>query len=112
MKLDNEFNKPLNQWVEDEIEVPSYEPKLNKKEKRIEFTKTTKKVTRKTMYVNSIPRKFSCADGHKYFCLDKKKYIFKCINRGCDWHIVARPIDYKYDQKTKDLFNRHTGEQV
>ena len=81
------FPKPLNTFIEEEIEIPSFEPRVNEKEKRVEFIQTIKKATRKTYYSNSPSKKMICAGGtHVFRCLDKGKYIFKC--RNCDFHKI------------------------
>lgn len=95
-----------NEFIEEEVDVPSFEPVVNEKKKRVEFRRTTVKATRKTMFVDSKPRRVICKD-HKYFPIDKGKYTFKCMN--CDWHRIAPPITFKFDQKTGKLTYRETG---
>lgn len=102
------FDKPLNQWIEDEVDVPTFEPQVNEAEGRVEFTQTTKKVKRRTMYSDAKPTRIVCSK-HEYYCADKGKYLFKCRNAGCQWHRIAPPISFKFDPETGILTHRHTG---
>ena len=100
-----DFPHPLNTWVEEEVDVPSFEPKVNESENRVEFEQTTKKATRRTFYAHSAPRKVMCAS-HEYLPC-KGDYKYHCIH--CDWIKVGYPVTYKYDPETKKLLHRETG---
>lgn len=100
--MTDRFNKPLNEWIEEEVEVPSFEPIVNEKMKRVEFKQTTRKATKKTFYAKSEPRKLLCSSGeHFFYPKDRKKSIFAC-NR-CGFHKVAYPVTYKYNQDSGQL---------
>lgn len=99
----------LNEWVEEEIDIPSFKPELDEVNKRVKLVKTTEKATQRTFYSNSPSRKMVC-DSHKYKLLDKHKYIFKCVN--CDWHYRANPANVDFDPATGRLFFRDSGDDV
>lgn len=105
----DKFNKPLNQWIEEEVEMPVFTPEVNEDEGRVEFTQTTKKVKQKTFYSDSPPRRVVCAN-HEYICLSKPKSLFKCTK--CDWNRIALPVTYRYNPETKELIHRETGEKA
>jgi len=102
----NNFPHPLNTWIDEEVEVPVMTPKVNEKESRVEFTQEMKKVAQKTMYVDSKQTRIVCGS-HTYACIDKGSYLFKC--KKCDWHKIAFPVTFKFDQETGILTYRHTG---
>lgn len=105
------FPHKTNQWIEEEVEIPTMTPVINEGMKRVEFKQTTQKATRKTFYSDSPTKKVVCAGGeHKFRCVDKGKYIFKC--RHCDFHKVAFPVTYRYNQQTGKLTHRITENQV
>lgn len=103
-----EFDKPLDEWIEEEIEVPTIEPVLNKSGKVVKLKKTIRKATQKTFYSRGKSRKVLCGD-HEYYSLDKGKYLFRC--KHCDWRMIAPPINFKFDEKTGKLTHRETGIQ-
>lgn len=98
-----------NEWLEEEIEIPAFEPVVDEVNNRVEIKQTTKKATRRTMYVDSKPTRVIC-NNHKYICLDKGKYLFRCTK--CSWHKIALPISFKFDPETGILTSRTTGIQV
>lgn len=102
----NKFDKPLNTWIEEEVDMPVFTPEVNEKENRVEYTQTTKKVKQKTFYSDAPPRMVVCSS-HEYVCLSKPNSLFKCTK--CDWHRVAPTITYRYDPETKKLIHRETG---
>ena len=109
MKDSKDFPHPLNTFIEEEVEVATMVPRVNEKEKRVEFVKGVKKVKQKTYYADSKPVKIVCSD-HRFVCLDKGKYLFKC--KKCTWHKIAYPVTFKFDEKTGILTYRRTGIKV
>lgn len=105
----SDFDKPLNQWVEEEIEIPSFEPVVNEAEKRVEYNQVMKKATRKTYYSDSRPRQLICND-HFFYPEDKKKALFAC-NR-CRYKKIAYPVTYRYNPETGKLTHRVTKKTV
>lgn len=108
MKDDN-FDKPLGEWIEEEHEVPIMEGKFeNGKLVGVQQGTTTRKV--KTMYSKVTPQKFSCKDGtHLWRMLDKGRGVAKCQN--CTKHRFLRaPFDFI--DKEGALRNRDTGELI
>lgn len=106
--MNDKFDKPVNEWIEEEVEIPSFEPRVNEAKKRVEFVQATKKATRKTYYASSPARKVICAGGqHKFRSLDIHKSLFKC--RECDFHKIAYPVTYKFNQETGKLIHRKTN---
>lgn len=107
----SEFDKPLDTWVEEEVEIPAFEPVVDEKNNRVEFKRTTKKAIQKTFYSEGTTSKLVCAPGqHHYFPLDKGKYLFGCTK--CTWKRFAYPTSYKFDPETGQLTHRITGEPV
>lgn len=103
----SDFNKPLDEWVEEEVKVPSYEVKFDKgKPTHIEETEVTRKI--KTIYTKVVPVKMSCKDmKHNWYMLDKRKHIAACTN--CIKHRYLRAI---YETiKDGKIIDRDTGEQ-
>lgn len=103
------FDKPLNEWVEEDVEIPVYTPVVNEELGRVEITQGTKKVKQKTMYIPDTSRKTICKD-HEYISVDIHKYLFKCIH--CDWCRIAPPVTFKYDPSDKSLRYRKSGQKV
>ncbi len=104
---ENNFPHPLNTWIEEEVDVPTFTPKVNEGEGRIEFEQTTKKVKQKTFYSDAKPRKVICSN-HEYVPVGKKgNYKYQCIH--CDWTRFALPVTYRYDPEKKKLYRRDTG---
>ena len=104
-----DFPHKLNEWIEEEVDVPSTETVVNEKENRVEFKQNTRKATQKTIYLDSKPTRVICGD-HHYTCIDKAKYVFKCTK--CDWHKIAFPVTYKFNPETGKLIHRETGIQA
>jgi len=109
--MTQKFDKPTNEWIEEDIEINVMTPKVNPEMGRVEFKQTKQKAKRKTFYSDSPNKKMICADGeHVFNCLDKGKYIFKCKN--CDWHKIAYPVTYRFNKQTGKLTHRVTNNQV
>ena len=111
MKDEKTFDKPLNSWVEEEVEMPVFTPVVNEEENRVEFKQEMKKVRQRTFYSNAKPTRLMCAD-HVYACINKGKYLFKCQTRGCGWHRIAPPVTFKFDPATGFLTYRESGIRV
>lgn len=105
--MKNKYPFKTNEFIEEEVNIPSFEPVV--KEDHVEFKQTTKKATRKTFYSDQKPKQVICTN-HKYICLDKGKYSFKCVK--CSWHKIAFPHLFKFDPETGILSNRKTGARV
>lgn len=103
------FDKPTNQWIEEEVEVPAFEPVVNQKMKRVEFRQTMRKATQKTFYAESKPRQLICND-HFFYPENKKKALFAC-NR-CSYKKIAYPVTYRYNPETGKLIHRVTNKTV
>jgi len=103
------FDKPLNEWVEEEVEIPSFEPVVNEEHKRVEFRQTMKKATRKTYYAKSEPRQLICNE-HFFYPEDKKKALFAC--NKCNYKKIAYPVTYRYNPETGRLTHRITQKTV
>jgi beta-N-acetylglucosaminidase len=102
------FDKPLNEWVEEDVEVPVLTPEFDEKKKTVKIKRENQIFKQKTFYSNAPQRKVICAQGtHKFACTNKGKYIFKCVK--CDFHKIAYPVTFKFDPKTGILSYRKTG---
>lgn len=102
-------NIKLNEWNEEEIDIPVVKPVLDKNNNRVSFEMGTQKAKQRTYYANSTPRMVVCKD-HSLYPLDPKKYIFKCEN--CDFHYKGNTLTHKYNPDTKKLVYRSTGRNV
>lgn len=105
----DKFDKPTNQWIEEDVDVKVMTPVFNEKTKVVELKEEVKTFKQKTFYADSPQTKIVCND-HRYVCLDKGKYLFKC--KKCTWNRIAPPVSFKFDQETGILTRRRTGEQV
>jgi hypothetical protein len=99
----------LNQFIEEEVDIPSLVPTINEKENRVEFKQGVVKGTQKTFYASSTPSRIICSD-HRYIPANMGKYQFSCIK--CAWTRVAPPNKFRYDPETKILTTRDTGIKV
>ena len=104
-----EFNKPTNEWIEEDVEIKVVSPVFDPETKRVELKQESKMVKQKTFYSNSTPSRVVCKE-HIYVCLDKGKYHFKCTK--CDWNRILFPVTYRFDEKTGIATNRITGVRV
>jgi hypothetical protein len=102
------FDKPLEEWIDETVEIPVIEPVLNKNN-QIEYKETTKKFKQKTFYSNKTPTRMVCGD-HHFICVDKANYIFKCTK--CDWHYKSHPITHRFDEKRGKLVHRKTNQDL
>lgn len=107
--MSDKFDKPLGVWIDEEVNVRTFEPEVDEKNKTVKIVAKDKKYHQKTIYVDSKPSTIVCKE-HIYFCADKGKYLFKC--RHCAWHRVALPVTFKFDPETGILTRRLTGERV
>lgn len=107
--MKEQFDKPTNQWIEEDVNVEVTTPKFDEKTKTVSMEKEIKTFKQKTYYAESIPTKIVCNE-HVYKCLDKGKYLFKCTK--CDWNRVVYPVSFKFDEATGILTRRDSGERV
>jgi len=79
---DQVFDKPLNTWIEEEIEIPSMEPIIDKRGNVAGVKQRTTKATRKTHYSKlSDPQKMSCFEkDHSWYIPDPHIHIAHCKN--------------------------------
>ncbi len=103
------FNKPIGEWIEEEVQIPVMTPQVNEKEGRVEFKQRMTTATRKTMYSDNKPRVVMCRN-HHFLSHDKKKSIFRC--RKCNYHKIAYPVTYRFNQQTGKLIHRITNIRV
>lgn len=103
------FDKQLDTWIDEEVEIPSFEPVVNEQSKRVEFKQTVRKATRKTFYTKPSQRKLICND-HFFYPVDKKKCVFRC--NKCGFNKIAYPVTYKYSPEDGKLTHRETRNQV
>lgn len=106
---DKPFDKPTNQWIEEEINLPVMTPVFNPTTKRVEVQEDSIKVKQKTFYSDSPASRVVC-NNHHYDMIDPGKYMFKC--RKCDWHRIAPPVTFRYNSETGELLRRKTGQRV
>jgi hypothetical protein len=101
------FDKPLDTWIEESVEVPTFTPHVNEAESRVEITQGKKTVKQRTIYTKGVERKVICSN-HHYVSLDRGRYLFRCTK--CDWSRVAYPHTYRFENNK--LINRKTGEHI
>lgn len=107
--MTEKFDKPLNTWIEEDVEIKVMTPQFDIKTGSTKLKEETKKVKQKTFYSNN-PTNLVICNKHHYVLQDKKKYIFKCTK--CGWHKVAYPVTYNYNPETGELIHRETGQIV
>jgi chromatin remodeling complex protein RSC6 len=105
----NKYPFKTNEFIEEEVEVPTFTPVFDEKNNRVNFESTTKKVTQKTMYIDVEPKTLVCSD-HQYIPHRPNKYLFKC--EKCTWQMKVNPTLVKYDPKLKKFIVRETGEPL
>lgn len=103
------FDKPLNEWIEEDVDVKVMSPIYNPQTKRVEIKEDVKRVKQKTFYSDSPASRVVC-NNHFYLPFDMGKYMFKC--RKCDWHRIAPPVTFQYLPDTGELIRRSSGERV
>lgn len=104
--MSKKFDKPVNQWIEEDVEVKVMTPVFDPKTKNVTIKEEVKTAKQKTYYAQSKPSTIVCSE-HIYRCKDKGKYLFKCTK--CSWHKIAYPVSYRFDPETGILTNRVSG---
>lgn len=94
-----EIDKPLNQWVEETVDVKRIVPKDDGE--KISFEEVTEKAKQKTMYIDVKPTKLACSFENHKFSPTGKHPEFQC--EECGFITMAHPVTFKYDPKTKRL---------
>lgn len=101
------FDKPVGEWIEEEIEVPTFEAEVDNKGKVVGLKKTVKKMVEKTRYDEVPFKKFSCASGDHYWTMrDKRKHVAGCTK--CTKNLFVQPIKHKI--KDGKILDRDTGQ--
>lgn len=78
---EQKFDKPLNEWTTEDVEVPIIQVKTDDDGKIVGVEKKTETRQVKTMYSEVKPQKFECAKGsHDWFMSDRHKHIASCRN--------------------------------
>lgn len=94
----NSFDKPIGEWIEEEIDIPVLEPVL-KGDEVVGIKHTTRKATQKTMYTHAPETKVSCADQeHDWFIPDKHDHTAhcrKCLKRKLIRAVYEKVVDGK-----------------
>jgi hypothetical protein len=107
---DNKFEKPLNQWIEEDVPVRKnrFIPDANDPT-RGRITTVVEMQKQKTMYIDAPKQHYRCKDGeHVFYVKDKHKWIFSC--QKCTYSRKVYPTTYKFvDGK---LIHRETGRVV
>ncbi len=98
-------NTPLNEFVEEDVDVTVINPVVDEKNKRVSFKTDVEKAKQKVYYAHSIPRTVVCGE-HFFIPEDPKKYIFRCKN--CTFHYKAQVITHKYNPDTGEIVYRHS----
>jgi hypothetical protein len=106
MSKEPKFDKPLNEWVDEEVPVPRHE--FDPKTERVTTTYTLEKV--RTKYMKVKKETLRCPRGeHIFKVVDRHRYHFKCVK--CGFGRQVYPTFYKFTKEGK-LVNRLTGEAV
>src|SRR5690606_26738306 len=97
-----EFPKPLNQFIEEEVEVDVVRPMLDEAnpEKKT-FVRRREKFTQKTMYIDAPKKKITCPDKDHLFEPTSTPNHFACTK--CNFTAIAHPHKAKYNPSTKKL---------
>ena len=105
MNDQKKFNKPLDQWVEENKEIEATVPTLTKG--KVEYVKKKIKATERVMYTEpSIYSDFCAKKDHYWEVEDKHNYIFRC--KKC--RMKRRVYPLTYDFKDGKLIHRKSGE--
>lgn len=103
------FDKPLNEWVEEEVMVREVVPEVDEKNNKVHLTYKDVPHQQKTMYVQPKTSIAKCEDGqHNWLCIDRHKYLFSCTK--CPYRYKAFPITF--DFKDGHLIHRVTGQVI
>lgn len=103
----DKFDKPLGEWIEEEVEMSSYAPILNRKQEVVGLKQVKKKVPLKTMYTQmSDAQKIDCGKGnHQWFIPDRNVHIAHCPN--CKKKRMIRAV---YDRiEDGKIYNQDSG---
>lgn len=107
--MTKEFDKPLNEWVQEEIEIATIEPVLNEKHEVVGLKHGKRKAYEKTMYVNAPETSVDCGKGsHMWHIPDKHKHVAfckKCPKRRLIRAVYERVIEGK-------IVDRDSGELI
>lgn len=103
--MGKKFDKPIGEWIEEEIQIPVMTPVVNEKKGRVEFKQRMTTAITRTMYSDNKPRVVICKN-HFFLSFDKKKCIFRC--RRCNYHKIAYPVTYRFNQQTGKLTHKET----
>lgn len=103
--MSDKFEKPLNQWVEEDVPVQRNEVDLSTGK----VTTVTRMEKQRTMYIDAPKQKYRCRDGeHVFYVRDKHKWIFSC--NKCPFSRKVYPTTYRFvDGK---LIHKITGRAI
>lgn len=109
---DDKFPKPLDQWVDEEVEVPVMTAVHDRRGNIVGIKQSTAKRKVKTIYTKAEPRAVACAQGkHNWFMKDRHKHIAACKNPGCTKHRYLRAIFETID-KEGHIIDRDTKQII
>lgn len=96
----------LDTWMEEPVEVPSFQAVVNKKGDVVGIEKGTTTKYIKTIYSKVEPKKMSCADRQHFWVMtDKHRHIASC--RNCTKNRFLRAV---YEAiKEGHIIDRETG---
>ena len=101
-----DFDKPLNTFIEEEIEVDVVRPMIDPQnpEKKT-FVRRKEKFLQKTMYLDVKPQQIMCPDQDHTFLPTQTPNHFACTK--CKFTAIAHPHHAKYNPETMKLENRN-----
>jgi hypothetical protein len=107
--MTEKFDKPLDEWVEEEIEIPVIEPVLNKKMEVVGLKHSKRKASQRTIYTQSKEERISCSKGqHNWHIPDKHDHVAHCYN--CTKKRMIRAV---YERVTGGkILDRSTGDLI
>lgn len=106
----SDFPHKLNEWVEEEKEIPTFDPIVDKKGNITGVKEGIRKVSEKVMYTQlSTPQILSCNElQHYWFIKDRHSHIAHC--KKCKKRQFIRAV---YEQvRDGKILNRDTQEQI
>lgn len=107
--MSDKFDKPLDEWIEEDIMVRELVPELDEKTSRIKMNYKDVPYKQKTMYVNPKSQTAKCEDGqHAWICIDKHSYLFTCTK--CPYKMQVYPTTY--DFSGGHLIHKATGRVI
>lgn len=104
------FDKPIGQWIDEEVKVTSMRPVVSDYggKTRVDFKAVETIENQKSIYIESKERQIGCAkDKHDWFMTDKNTYLVKC--HFCELRRRISPLHH--DIRDGKIIHLATGQE-